>query len=414
MFEFARWLRRNYQALAGFVLLLAGSLNPAQAQLLTAEPENTATSSAVYLMTIAPGELYWERFGHNAIIIDPTPDASAQFGISKRAIAFNFGYFDMSESGFLANFIRGRMNYSGVQIYALADIGYYQSQNRGIWLQALNLDSNAQQILKQRLIAETTAPNERYQYDYFRQNCSTKLRDALNAAFNGELEKSVQGRATGQTFRSLGLAQAQGELWLYLGIHSGLGPSTDRPLSFYEEYFIPGKLMRGIADKSINGEPMVRSTQTIEPVMPKSPIQPDWRYAFGISGLLIGVIIAAAARFINGPKLRLVPASSFALIIGLFGALLLFLQLTDHRDAHWNLNLFLFNPLWLLAAPGIARVLPAKIIRRGLNLALAIAVFGAAIKVFPWIRQQNIEWVLLLLPIQYAIWFSRARMPQTT
>ena len=398
----------------GLLLLLSYSLAPAQAPVSVANIEAAAPSSAAYLMTVAPGEVYWERFGHNAIIIDPAPDSTAPFGISKYAVSYNFGYFDMSESGFLPNFIRGRMNYSGVKIPAFDDIAYYQRQNRGIWLQTLNLDQNAQQLLSQRLIYETSAPNERYHYDYFRQNCSTKLRDALNAAFDGGLEKIVQSRATGQTFRSLALAQAQGELWLYLGIHAGLGPSTDRPLSFYEEYYIPGRMMHGIADKYINGEPIVRKTQTIAPDMPESPTQPDWQYSFGIIGLLIGVIIAAAARFGSRDLVKSLPAGLFALVIGSFGTLLLFLQLTDHQDAHWNLNLFLFNPLWLIAAPGVGRFISQTNIRRILTLALAIAAFGAAIKVFPWIRQQSIEWVVLLLPIQYAIWFSKLHKPRPT
>ena len=387
----------------------------AQAQLspYSAESDTNAATPAVYLMTIAPGKVYWERFGHNAIIIDPNPGEASPFGISPQAIAYNFGYFDMSEAGFLPNFIQGRMNYEGVQIRALDDIANYQSQDRSISLQLLNLSRGQANKLTALLISQTTAPDERYRYDYFRQNCSTKLRDALNMAFDGGIEKSVQGRATGQTFRSLGLAHAQGELWLYLGIHAGLGPATDRPLSFYEEYFIPGQLMRGIADKSITGTPIVRSTQIIQPDMPSTPAQPDWRYQFGVIGLLIALGIAANARFSpnNASKARHVGSTFmlgfFAIAIGLFGALLFFLQLTNHSDAHWNLNLFLFNPLWFLAAPGAGKLFKAPVIRAGLNLALALALFGSGIKVFPWIRQQNIEWVLLMLPILYAVWFAR-------
>ncbi len=395
------------------------SIAQALPQPYIAESNVSAATPAVYLMTIAPGEIYWERFGHNAIIIDPNPREISPFGISPQAIAFNFGYFDMTESGFLPNFIQGKMSYEGVQIRALDDIAYYQSQERAISLQLLNLSRSQANMLTELLISQTTAPNERYRYDYFRQNCSTKLRDALNIAFNGAIEKSVQGRATGQTFRSLGLAHAQGELWLYLGIHAGLGPATDRPLSFYEEYFIPGQLMRGIADKTIDGEPMVRSTQLIQPNMPNVPAQPDWRYRFGITGLLIALALAAIARFLptNASKARqiisMLTPGAFALVVGLFGALLLFLQLTNHSDAHWNHNLFLLNPLWLLAAPGASKLFKTAFIRVGLNLALALAVFGAGIKVFPWIRQQNIEWVLLMLPILYAIWFSQRHVSAT-
>ena len=45
------------------------------------------------VMTMAPGELFWERFGHNALIVDdpalPEP------------ISYNFGSFDPGEPGFV-------------------------------------------------------------------------------------------------------------------------------------------------------------------------------------------------------------------------------------------------------------------------------------------------------------------------
>jgi len=55
----------------------------------------------VGVMTMQPGTIFWERFGHNAIIID---DGS-------RPMSYNFGFFDPTESGFAGNFVKGRMNY---------------------------------------------------------------------------------------------------------------------------------------------------------------------------------------------------------------------------------------------------------------------------------------------------------------
>jgi hypothetical protein len=118
----------------------------------------TASSPDVYLMTMAPGSVYWERFGHNAIVFDPVPSPAGQIAISEQAIAFNYGYFDMTEAGFLSRFIQGRMLYAGVQIKALDDLAYYRAQGRTVWLQKLGLSDAAKQRLLKRLQESCAMP----------------------------------------------------------------------------------------------------------------------------------------------------------------------------------------------------------------------------------------------------------------
>jgi hypothetical protein len=61
----------------------------------------------VYLATMQPGEQFFERFGHNAILIF---DANR----TPSSIAYNFGYFDFQQQNFLSNFVQGKMAYLGV------------------------------------------------------------------------------------------------------------------------------------------------------------------------------------------------------------------------------------------------------------------------------------------------------------
>ena len=49
--------------------------------------------------TMAPGEVFFERFGHNAIVVvDPA---------SGDAISYNFGFFDPGEADFVGNLALG-------------------------------------------------------------------------------------------------------------------------------------------------------------------------------------------------------------------------------------------------------------------------------------------------------------------
>ncbi|HKN79642.1 MAG TPA: hypothetical protein VJW16_10810, partial [Lysobacter sp.] len=62
-----------------------------------------AASPRIGVLTMQPGEVFFERFGHNAIVVDdpaaPTP------------ISYNFGFFDLGEAGFIGRFVKGEMQY---------------------------------------------------------------------------------------------------------------------------------------------------------------------------------------------------------------------------------------------------------------------------------------------------------------
>jgi hypothetical protein len=377
-----------------------------------------ATSSAatrVYLATMQPGEQFFERFGHNAILIhdnNRTPSS----------VAYNFGYFDFQQKNFLSNFIQGKMAYLGVALDGQADLQRYVQAGRSVWLQELAL-SEAQIIkLENSLRAQSTPPNDVYRYDYFRANCSTKIRDALNDALDGALERSLRGRSHGYTFRSLGISHARQPLWLFLGIHIGLGPSTDRQLSMYEETFIPSLLQRALDDIKVVGtdgqsKPLVIAKQQYgESTTNPLPQLPSWRWYFLVIGLMIGIFIALGFRYRQQYFLRrfsALLAGTCALFLGLGGILLMYLWLlTDHRDAYSNLNLMLLNPLWLacvylLFASAFARATRAPRYLQHISFAcVLIAGISVGLKTLPFVRQVNLEFVLLFAPIILALHFA--------
>ena len=379
-----------------------------------------AAETRVYLATMAPGELYFERFGHNAIVIHDSLAPASQ-----NSVAYNFGYFDFNGKNFLSNFVLGRMAYLGVALNAEADLQNYVQNGRSVGLQELALNDAQKAKLIARLRAETTPPNDVYRYDYFRSNCSTKVRDALDDALGGALQAAVRGRSHGYTFRSLGLSHAAEPLWLYLGIHAGLGPSTDQPLDIYAESYIPAALQQAVATVQLTAAdgtryPLVRSTQNYGPEGEnKLPVLPSWRWYFSVAGLLLAILIATGFRFRKHHfprRFSALLAALTAFIFGASGLLLLFLMLcTDHQDSYFNLNFALFSPLWLLCVPTLLAGFrergstPSKFYRRTANLALSIAAIGIGIKVFPMVKQQNIEWVLFCAPVILALHFAVTR-----
>ena len=111
--------RRAFAAPLMFALGWACS-SPALAGLA----EAPGGSLQVFLTTYGPGDVYWERFGHNAIEILDT--ASGQ------AADFNYGIFDFDERGFMLNFARGYMHYMLDAVRSDQDEQFYVDSGRSV------------------------------------------------------------------------------------------------------------------------------------------------------------------------------------------------------------------------------------------------------------------------------------------
>jgi hypothetical protein len=348
---------------------------------------------------MAPGDEYWARFGHNAILID---DGQAQ-------TLYNYGYFDFEQPGFLVRFLRGRMLYRLVALPLHGDLRGYDMDGRGVILQWLAIEPERARALAAFLDWNARPENADYRYDYFAENCSTKVRDALDRAFDGALHRNLSGRSQGYSFRDEARRLAAPLPWLYLGIDLGLGPFTDKPTSLWEQAFVPQRLreaLTGMRDSS--GAPWVTAEIELLPHRLQSPhsIPPDWRMHFVFAGLALALLAGYALRPNAGPRLR---TASLALtigwiLLGLIGLGLIGLwSLTDHVAAWGNENVLLFNPLCLALLPAAAalgrgRPVPRWSVRVAVLIALT-AWLALFLKFLPFRIQSNGDWIALLLPL---------------
>lgn len=353
------------------------------------------------LVTMAPGEEYWSRFGHNAILVQH-PDG--------RATSYNYGYFDFEQEGFLLRFLRGRMLYQLVALPAERDLASYAAEGRGTHLQWLDLAPERARTLADFLAWNARPENADYRYDYFSANCSTMVRDALDRALDGELKRQTSSPSRGLTARSESRRLAQTLPWLHYGIHFGLGPATDRPLSRWDEGFVPERLAEAVRSiRLADGRPLVsEERELIAHRLGPVPAEPPRTLpAFVAAGLLLAALVAIGLARPPGRirRIAVVTTGGFWLLGGLLGLGLAGLWLgTDHEAAWGNTNLLLLPPLMLallLALPRLARgeALPAFYRVLGL-LVLASAVAGLAHTTLARSAQANGDWIALLLPLQ--------------
>ncbi len=365
----------------------------------------------VALITAAPGALYWERFGHNAILIEDERDGSRRL--------YNFGWFDFQQENFLLNFVRGRMLYRLAVTNPDYDLAGYREDGRSVWLQELDLDA-AQKIALAELLNQHARPgHDEYRYDYYLNNCSTKVRDALDTVLGGQLKAASVARGRGETYRSLSLAYAREIPWLATGIHLGLGPMADRRINFWEESFLPLRLRDLVAETSIGDaqsgtRPLVLHQRVLfeGPHSDQIPAAPPWFCIFLLAGIVLATVMEWAMRSAR-PITRTIAAGSSAAIslgFGLLGIGLLGLWLgTDHQIAWRNANLWLFSPLclllawplWRLRRPAAASGLAARGIAVVVLVVALLALVAGLLKLN---TQSQSTWLALLLPWHLMVW----------
>ena len=139
------------------------------------------------------GTRVWERFGHNAILVDDRQRGTRT--------AYNYGLFDFRQEDFLLRFIQGRMWYWMQGLDADAMVRSYVRDNRSVWVQELDLSPEERLALRDFLVWNERPENRHYRYDYYRDNCSTRVRDALDRVLNGRLRARTDSVATGTTYR---------------------------------------------------------------------------------------------------------------------------------------------------------------------------------------------------------------------
>jgi hypothetical protein len=376
------------------------------------------TELVVFHATFGPGDAVWENFGHNAIWIHDTATGSTT--------SYNYGMFDFGQQGFVPRLMRGDMLYSMGVRDADHELAAYSWYNRSVWLQRLDMTPRQRHALREFLEWNWLPENREYLYDYFRDNCSTRIRDALNHALGGALDAALTGVPTGTTYRSHSLRLTAASLPTYTGLILGLGLPTDRPIDAWEESFIPMELMRHLRSVQVTGEdgvarPLVAEERTLflADRAPPRDQPPSRTTGYLLAGMLLGVGFVAlgrGARRSRRATIALAAAISvWGLVTGFFGLILFLLwTATNHVASYANMNLLHVSP----ASVVVAVAAPLALVRRlgtGRQYAWARVAWPAAIAVaamsgagvlmnlLPQLQQDNWPLVALVLPVHIAI-----------
>jgi len=395
----------SLRMLAPLILFCAAS--PLTAQQTAPPPRRPAAELTIYLMTMGPGKRVWERFGHNAIWVhDPVRGTHR---------AYNYGLFDLGQENFLVRFLQGRMWYWMQGFPAESYVDLYRKANRSVWLQELEMPLMAKRQLQEFLEWNERPENRFYHYDYYLDNCSTRIRDALDRVLGDRIREQTVGLMTERTYRFHTQRLTANDPLVYTGLLLALGQPVDRPISAWEEMFLPLALrehLRNVTVATDAGEkPLVRSERTLflSTDVPPPDRPPFWLPAYLLLGVTLGAAAFALAR--KAPGRRLVRAgfticvAVWALVAGLAGLVAAGLWCcTDHTAAYRNENVLQVSVVALALLWLVFR--NPRVGRRALIVALIVAglsVVGLLLKLLPAFHQVNGEIIALALPVQLGV-----------
>jgi len=323
----------------------------------------------ISLLTCSSGDDIASAYGHSAVRVTDT--------VSGADIVFNYGSYNFEEPHFVYKFMKGRLDYmlSVVPFDAFANA--YRRENRSVDECVLDLTPEQAAAVYVFLVNNYQGRSRFYRYDYFSDNCATRIRDIFVGPESVTGGVLPEGQNPLYTYRTaIGGLCIGDEKWLQFGLDILLGARIDKPLSVEEEMFLPCLLekhlleCRDIAsgDKILSGKTEIVACRLTGPTRMERVLRACTSPVVVFTVLCVVfclLILFSTSR----NKVAVCFSRAVPLLFGLVGVLVLFMWIgTDHYWTKDNWNLLWADPLFLVPA----------VIRRGRPREISLCVLSAA------------------------------------
>ena len=390
------------------------------AALLYSQGENLTLKIAV----VGPGSELYFWWGHIALVIEDSRTGINRF--------YDYGIFSFDNENFFYNFAVGRLLYScGVSPEDL-NIDVYRRTNRSVVYYTLDLPPRTRLKVMEFAERNIRPENRDYFYHHFDDNCSTRIRDIIDLATDGQFKEKYSNETSRFTLRN----HVRRHTWFSppvdWALNFWMGQGIDTPITVWDDMFLPAEVGKRIedfvyTDKNGVSRKLVKSKETIfesqgRPAVLDAP-RKQWPYQLVFSLVLsavFGLFFYLHSKKIRAGKILAgISMSLCGLVFGLAALLLYFMSLfTNHDYTYHNANMIFASPLLLAAVPlGICYALTKETDKQitydfWLRLLWLVTVIGIFISMFikllPWFYQDNLTDQMLMLPIALVFTFQPA------
>ena len=322
------------------ILILWGNTIFAQ----TSSVPHLGDSAFASVLTCGPGDEFYTTFGHSAIrICDPQQHID---------VVYNYGVFNFDVPHFYWKFAKGYLNYRIDRASFASFMMEYQYEGRAVWEQKLNITNQELNNMFVFLEWNNLPENRYYQYDFFKDNCATRVRDVVSNSLIHRSAFTNQEIETNESFRDI-LYQSTEEnlLWWRFGIDMVLGVRCDKKTTAMEQMFSPNLMMYQLDTLTLSdcGQPLVESHQQILQET-RTPLHRSISPTVTFWCLFVVVLSFTIIGWVKNWNLKRMDIIIFV-VIGLMSILIMFLWFfSQHYCTKVNLNLLWCSPLFLYFA----------------------------------------------------------------
>lgn len=296
------------------------------------------------ILTCNPGEDVYSMYGHTAIrITDHDQNLD---------VVFNYGVFSFDSPNFLYRFAKGQTDYLMIGQKFSSFLPEYEKEKRSVYEQVLSLSPEGKSQLFQALVKNARPENRMYRYNFFMDNCATRVRDMIER--NSGAKITFQESNPKESYRELIKKFHHSFRWIDLGIDLLVGKKAEQPVSSYGQMFLPEYLMDQFAKAEITidgtSQPLVNNSRTLTEY-PNSKLKSDWPWPTIVFGFIALLIVTVSVRnFMRQKRTDWLDYWLFALS-GLAGLIIGWFTLySEHPAMSPNYNLLWAFPLNLVFA----------------------------------------------------------------
>jgi hypothetical protein len=302
-----------------------------------------SSSDQAYLVTCAPGTETYSIYGHSALRIKNSYCGTDSI--------YNWGVFDFSTPHFAWKFAKGRLDYMLDVNAPQSFLGEYFYERRSVYEQKINLEPDEMAKLLDLLKENLKPENAKYRYDFFYDDCSTRIRDLLEKSVGSKLQYPPEEKEQ-PTFREMVGKYQMPYPWLKLGIDLIMGTPGERKTTLRGRMFLPIDLQDGLSQALVNREgrmvPLLRNPEILlqfDPPVIKSRFYTTPVFLFTL--LLVAIIVLLS---LNRKKCfnRILDILLFSVFSALSILMIFFNFFTDHMQMRWNLNIIWLSPFIMI------------------------------------------------------------------
>ena len=360
-----------------------------------AQKISLSESAAISVLTMGPGTNLNDSFGHSAFrITDPNQNID---------VVYNYGVYNFDTPNFYLKFIKGQLMYQLDRTDFSLFYQHYSDQDRWIKEQVLNLTIKEKQELFDFLQKNYLPENRNYIYDFFFENCATRIRDVLAGVLKNKLVFDKNFVSKTHTFRQLIQKNVHWNSWGSFGMDLAIGAVVDRNASNWEHQFLPEyifkALEKGQIKRGLGAIDLVKKTSILNKKKAKEKSETFLISPFFIISLLAFIILGVTLKdYQNNSRNRWMDSGLYALtgIIGVFLILLWFA--TDHFATQNNYNLLWAIPLSLFFVIEIAKKNPKYWLKKYIMFQILMLLLLS----IHWITGVQ-SYPLVLLPLLIAL-----------